>query len=707
MASRYWAREFWGGGLWGEAFWFDPGAVSSLEQTAEAGFVEGGGAGIGARVEIGDELTGSYLEHDAGSAMESFSCRVMLRVGEVAGGAVGFVRGVDAAGGETFLLSFDAVSAMVRARLMGGGWLSGSVAVAMEWVCVELTVGAGQAELWVNGRSAGSTGVGSETATRYFWLGMIEKDAGTTGRCDLDEWVIGEAYVGPVRVEPGSERVSDPARWVVLYDAEAADSVVWAAEYRRRRGVPLGHLIGVAGGPEILDEAAYEQMTVEVESYLDRHGLGEQVVGLVVGHGVPGFVLRAVDGLLDPVSAGLTAIGQSDPLNTLAGQGEMVRPVAQNMGGLRIVARVDGASLAEALRMLDRAEALDGQGPLGVGQSEVYLSVQGLAEVATWAQSTARQRTRLRVHVSDAFESVAHDGAFWGAADASVPTGFLDAEAGVRLFGLPVHLSGGTGVSLRSAGGTSWAELLLANEGGYAAMGLSSRGSSPAMWPGIGRFFEALRLGWTLGEAWFVSTQRPGGAVYLVGDPLLSVKLSAGGWDIHGPLSRLEDMEAETPVALLGVDDREVELADRLASELGEEAIYLVRQVGDDGDFEAGVNLTRVQRVEDDYVPAVIGPVWPAEGEWSVWVDGDLARVSVWWERPARQALVREVELWHEAEGSDTIKVEVWRPGAMEMGWEAWRAMDGVRRRYRWRVTGERGQDVWTSWSRWVARDSG
>lgn len=128
VGSTYWTQGFWGEGAWGEAFWFDPGAVSVMEQTTQAAFVESGGAGVGASVEIGDELTGSYLEHDAGEAMGAFSCRVMLRPGDVVGGAVGFARGLDAEGGETFLLSYDAVSATVRARLAGGGmaqWIGG------------------------------------------------------------------------------------------------------------------------------------------------------------------------------------------------------------------------------------------------------------------------------------------------------------------------------------------------------------------------------------------------------------------------------------------------------------------------------------------------------------------------------------------------------------------------------------------------------
>lgn len=572
----------------------------------------------------------------------------------------------------------------------------------MEWVCVELTVASGGAELWLQGRSAGSVSVGTETATRFFWLGMVERDSATSGAYALDEWAIGDAYVGPERVAPASELASDPARWVVLYDVGSSGSAAWATEYRRRRGVPLANLIGVRGGQEVLDETSYEQVIEEVESYLDRHGLVGQVVGVLVGYGVPGFVRRAVEDVLDPLSAGLTAIGQTDPVNELAEQNVMDRPTVQNMGGLRIVARVDAASLAGTTAMLDRAGAIEAQGPLGVGESEVYLSVGGLAEVAAWAQSANRQRTRLRVEVVEAFESMTDDGVFWGEAEASPPVGFLGDQAGTRVFGLPVHVDGGTGLTLRSTGSASWVGMLFTGGEGYAAMGLSSRESSPAMWPGIERFFEALRRGWTLGEAWFASTRQPGGTVYLVGDPLLHVTLAAGGWDVYGPLSRLEMLDDQSPQVMLGAEERVVELAGELTCEPGDEAIYLVRRVADDEEAEGGIHPARVQRVGDDYVPALVGPVWPVDDQWPVWVEGSSTRIGVWWERPARQALVGEVELWEEVEGTAAAMVDVWRPRGLETGWEAWRGIDGTRRRYRWRMTGRQGQEVWTNWSEWV-----
>ncbi len=693
-----------------------------LSQSVAAGYPDrptGGGVGLAAAMGGGSD--GAYIEHDLGGDQGVLHVRFAFSPATAAGGVVVLCAGLDWGGVEVFQVRYDTVGGGVVVALGTGEMLVAGASGELGWHTVELMIdtGAGEAELWLNGVSV-DTASGSFVGlgARRVLLGVIFKDAGVTGDLYLDEWVMADGYVGPVVAAAGEVHGGDPARWLVVYNVNDAESVQWAEAYRAARSIPYANLFGAdVGSGEVIDSAGYSQLRVDLAGYLSTSGLVDQVIGVVVGFGVPGYVDFSGSGPKEPIAALLYDLKSAPQLNPLVGGGELVRPTVENVNGLLLGARIDGPSLADALGVVARSVEISTDGLGGGEDAVIWLDpytepgeeLDPLASaMAEWGSGVSRMLTRLAIELSAEsdpqqevqFDSIDHDGFFWGWSSSVPGVGFFGTPGGRRVFLLQLYLGGATAGTLRSAVASNWAEAAL--QEGYAAVGGSSRAYSSSVVPSIEAFFEALRRGWTIGEAWFLANAILGDGLYLIGDPLMRVPMLREGWDVYGPLDRLEDLDPSAPAVAVGGLVAEAQLEAGLRPGEGEAGLYVVHQVDADGRSAPGAGVIGVRVVNGQAVERLARPAWPDFDGWPVLVEDGVVRARIAWAVPIDAARVASVELVGEVDGGLASVLAVVSISGSVGVIDTAVALGVVSIRVRWRVHGVGGQMVETAWSELV-----
>lgn len=258
----------------------------------------------------------------------------------------------------------------------------------------------------------------------------------------------------------------------------------------------------------------------------------------------------------------------------------------------------------------------------------------------------------------------------------------------------------GTGRTLRSATPVNWVDSALA--AGYAAAVGSSRIFSGSALPYPRPFFEALRRGWTLAEAWYVSAPLLREGLFLVGDPLLRVSLPAAGWDVYGPVARLEEMDVDSPTVATRGDERAAVLANVNQPADGEAALYLVRHVDELGRSQATAQVVRAARDGDVARRPAVMPMWPTDEAWPARVEAGEVVLPAWWGRPLGTCSAAKVELMGEVDGAaEAVMREVTLDRRATLV-EVRQALPAAQARFRWRVTSVDGVVQHTPWSRVV-----
>lgn len=640
---------------------------ASLSQHGNASFDDRGWVGL--RCTLAAGCDGGYLSAGLGAELVQWHTRFMLRLSDVSGGEALVMHGIDGGGTPSFEVRLDVDTQAITVWREGAVELVGELTPGLAWHAIELGVDEGlQAmTLWLNGIEADSTGIGpGGLALRELRLGVLCKQYGVVGELDFDEWVVADRYIGPVVVAPTGDHADDPRRWAVVYNAASADSAAWAEYYRQARGVPYANLIGLSlPTDEAVAETQFAALRDAVDGYLERNGLSAQVIGLLVGHGVPGRYTRS-DGYEESIAGQLQkADGVTTPLtNPVAAAADPDRPTATNLAGHRLTARIDGPTLADSIALVDRAVAIQQQG-LGDGSSaKLWLDAVTTGavyepyvdEMLAWAASLDRQSLRLRFEVTTptdppteaGFASVADDGFFWGWRASSVPAGFFAEPAGVRVFAAQLDDFAITAPTLRDVQSSSWAIASL--QAGYAAALGTSRPVSSAAMPLIRPFFGALEAGWALGEAWGVSTPLMRSGVELIGDPLMVAPLPRGGWNVYGPFDSLAHASFDTPTAMLREDENEYTLGVSEQPINDQPAAYVVRRVDGKGREQTGTAAV---------ASGLFAPAWPTVAGWSPRLREDGVVVSAVWAQRFAEAGVERVELIEQVEGQAGQPIEM------------------------------------------------
>ena len=681
------------------------------------------GVGLLATLLPGDQ--GAMIAHDLGVTHSVTHMRFTFNPLGVSGGQLVLLVCMNDQGGEMMRISYHTATRQLDVWALGSTRASTTLDGVIPWQCVEVAVDAANdhLELWINGVSAEEVNSGlSSWSMQTCWFGVIQKQSDVTGELYLDEFCMADGYIGPVLAEPKASHAGDPARWLVVYNKGASGGVEWADAYRQARGIPFANMLGISLSTHEWDDAfGYEHLASVIQDYLEQTGLDGQVMGILTGLAVPGYIDFQSNGVLDAVPSLL----QSDALSA----GEIPNPNAStpieqrlnfsDLAGVRMTARIDGIDWVAASQFITKATSVMAE-PVQADDSIVYFDPfvgdeptyqQAFTEMLDWAIGLGGMRTRLPILLSgdptgndDAdFASVTSDGFFWGWQSTLAFPFIFDAPAGRRVVSVQVHLENPTATTIRLHEHENWIDYPL--EQGYAAAIGSSRANAVAAIPSAGRFFDALRMGWTLGEAWHLAQPMLRTGFYLVGDPLMTVAMPKSGVELYGPLDSLEDLDSASPCRVLGDAVSEVDFTDELPTE-GESKHYVIRRSDDRGRLEASLTSVRVINTGGVLHPSLRAPLWPDVEAWPAMVEDEQVRLSAYWLDRLDTSYIQTIELMQQPTGQALTVVATAEFQPHDRSVSIMLPIPAIKTRYRWRLTSISGEVVYSMTSDWIEPSS-
>jgi len=609
--------------------------------------------------------------------------RCLLGLGNASGGGCAVMRGTDDAGDEAWRVMFDFNAGSVEAVFTGGHTLSHTVVPGPAWHCLEVGIDhdAGGLSLRVDGQLVDSVSASVGTiVTRKVWNGASHKDDLLAGDFYIDELRVDtQGAIGPVLVVPPTTSLSEPSRWLVVFNTAIADTGEWAEDYRQTRGVPFANLLGLSlPTTEGISVAEYDAMRASVEDYLAQTGLADQVAGILMGMGTP---LRVTLSGGDELAVASLMHGDGSAPGLVFSPwieldaSEAMQP--SQLNGYRLAAQLDGQDLDACLALNANAAAISSGQRIGDGgDSTLFLDPHpptGLLheafrdELLAWSDSIDRMQTRVAMRRTEPlpgggdarFDSLSADGFFWGWDGGSVPSGWFAEPAGSRAFFYQANPDTATGVSLRSVGSANWVASAL--QAGYAAAAGTVDVMSEGQIAEAPRFFGALRRGACLAEAWALARPTLRDALYPAGDPLMTVPLPRAGWELVGPAPDPTGFDASQPSHVVPDAERSLALVGALAPTEGA-GWYTLRHTD-----AAGVTEQRWPRllVIDDSGTATTPPwqaAYPNSDDWSPGGWGDALEL-VWVAGSAgTPRAVAALELERDADGTITMERRFTRP---------------------------------------------
>lgn len=638
------------------------------------------------------------------------------------------------AGGNITVLDIESPSGVVLGRivvdpiagtvaLQGGPNLSlaASYAKAISWHCVEvnLELTNNHVILLVDGlvRAEVNLNLGSFDPD-HILFGVTAKDENTSGILDLDEFIVSSEAIGVANVAPQSEYAESPERWLALYNRDDADSSAFAQAMHDRRGIPYANLIGLAlPSTESITGSQFTAIRSEVAAYLDRNGLRPSIMGIICGHGVPGRIDDG-GGASQSVSSMLsTDADPVDPTNPLGGIIPTSRLVVEQLNEVRLGARFDGATLASSIALLDRGDSL-ASADLNEQNCGVYLDLYGgkgpsgsaaVSSLEQWRGSLNQQHLRLPLLTpseSDPgsnvnFTSIAADGFFWGWSQATVQAGFFADPPGVRIAAVQIEEAADALGLLRTGDANEFGAQAIAS--GYAVAVAATMTSGMGAIPDAATFFEALRLGWTIAEAWHLARPMLGDPFTLVGDPFLRIMIPKEGFDLYGGAGEIDAQDTDKPIAYMPpTASLDMVPASALPAD-GQVCSFAHRRTGADGRAEASWRWQRLRRVGDLLLLRPGDPAWPRRTGWSPrTTELRLSFAFVWGGPPVRSNSIT-VELVQETEGLEEIVLASAELGASQRRWLVTTSLPSTPTRFRLRMITQDGVVEEGPWSVWLS----
>lgn len=349
-------------------------------------------------------------------------------------------------------------------------------------------------------------------------------------------------------VDPADRTADLPDSWLVLYNLNDTESGLWANWYRQVRGIPQENVLGLdASTSEHLPDlaAAQTQILGPVQDYLDANpDIEQRIMGIVVGYRVPGHFgqpplipnvggFAVCNALQDMTNTTIWEMNPDCPhmvgpdYGALPAGGRLTK--ATMCPGHYMTARIDARTISKTLEITLRAMDIeDAQGlfpediqvwydycdPVIPGGEWYWLKVavenEDLAEVP-WGEYDADS------------EQTPNDGFRFGTHDVN---GWND----LRLFGIPtgprvlaLNLNSWGATTVRSCDAEGGRYVPNALEAGYAAAIGATGEPQCCVCPFPDTLLEALREGWTLGEAFYLANPYDDWMWIVVGDPFLTL----------------------------------------------------------------------------------------------------------------------------------------------------------------------------------------
>lgn len=687
----------------------------TLSQSPKAAFPDRNPQGHGLSAELETDGAGQFIALTTDTPKAQLHSRFMFAPVSSTRGAFTIAGAVDSTGHYLWSLRYDADARQLTLATPNGSSLQTSLLDGLPWFSIEVgyDTTTNAISLWINGQLVESLALssGSNGIARCL-IGVVQKEDTATGEVYFDEWIIADDYIGPAMVEPSRPYADDPARWLVVYNTAISESIAWVESYRQARGIPLTNCVGLdLSLNESISTAEYESMLALIEQYLDQNGLRGQIMGILVGYRVPGYAVPSGTNLSHPIpsllhhpQANLFSIPNPVATETL-----QARPTHEDLGLIRLTARIDAPDLDLAKRFHQRAvelidQPLESNDWLYVDPTTLDFSLPTWAQrIMDWYNGLERQKLRLSSSLSGdpntqnqaQFSSIEHDAFYWGWGPAHPPTGFFGPSAGPRIACVQLRSTGVNATTLRSPSPDHWIDAAL--DAGYAAAVGTSLSSSTDSLLYAQPFFEALRCGWTLAEAYLLASPRVQDGYYLVGDPLLKAETPKAGWDVFGPLSRPNELVPDRPGYALAADEYSAQLAGDALPDENQTGLYLVRQIDEHGRTEASFSPLNVMQKSGSASLAPPPIVWPDHEHWGLNLREGVGQATLILGLPRNRVSLVAVELLNDQDNNATaIAIDAVNTNLITVDFD----LPTVVTRYRWKIS---FTDDLISYSPWSA----
>ena len=480
-----------------------------------------------------------------------------------------------------------------------GGWSVGATATppaaSGRWLYLVLGVkrattdvsADGWYKMYFDGRLAGEV-TGKDNYDS--WAGSLDLRAGCHSLAQdsldiyLDEYKVATSYPEPYVPAPAGEYPC-PERTAVLYRTASADSVAFADYCVSELGVPLANLIPLpdASADEIL--ADYATFQSEVEDGIDAYlALNPTVAAncscFLIGHGVPGYFTYG--GVVHSATSRLMNYGtafSSGAANPLYAPSTVARLTKTALGGKHLCCRIDADTLQHSKDLIDRAATITALAELPDADT-----LWGADSTATYRASLACQKLRILTDRIEGGEGIlADDAAFIWYEGGGYGTG------GSRV---AVAAPGAASAfSLRGGGTTCFAVLHLNTFA--AALGNSHTADTFD----AESFFEMLRIGGTLAEAYIVAVSKLDFTAVAAGCPLLTVAFQLGGYNVYRGLGGIEGIDWQEPVACARSGDETLSVEGALTP--GLRHVFAARAVSAEGVEERNTHVVAYPELDE------------------------------------------------------------------------------------------------------------
>ena len=468
---------------------------------------------------------------------------------------------------------------------------------------------AGTADLYIDGVHRGQALRAVDATSNYpdqIRMGNPVNCTGQAVTLDFDEIKVRDdtTYPEPYVPTPANEYPS-AERTVVLWRGASDDSRQFGDYCVAALGIPRANLIRLdnASADEVLADYATFQAEVEddIATYLGLHPtVAANCSCFLIGYGVPGCFTEAA--LVHSAASRLMNYGtafSSGTANPLYNPSTVARLTKTALGGKYLCTRIDTATLAHAKDMIDRAAIVSALAALADGD-KLY------SDELAYRASLPCQRLRC---LTAALGTYSDDAFVWG--DTGAPA--FDGAGSRACF---VDDSDQSALLLRS-GSAACREAL------YAAVYAAALGSShTADTFDAGSFFEMLRIGGTLAEAFIVAISKLDYTPVPVGSPLMTVAFQVSGYNVYRGIGGPEQIDWNNPVAYLRPSEEAISFAQTLLP--AQRYIYGVRTVSGGGLEERNTHV--VTYVEIDGNGNLLPPplARPEEVTATVQTDGNI-----------------------------------------------------------------------------------
>jgi uncharacterized protein (TIGR03790 family) len=371
-------------------------------------------------------------------------------------------------------------------------------------------------------------------------------------------------WISLAQVAPVDRTAGRPDSWLVLYNANSTESVVWADWYLRQWNIPAENALGLdlsTDAERILQDVFLNEIFYPVRDYLATSpDVDAKIMGILVGYRVPGnFYVDATH----PFMQGGGGWSVSNNLQDLTSATwhkrfnvhhfiAYVDPDQQRLTkatltpGFYMTARIDAPTLAEAQALTERAQRFTRAVYPLPDSDRLYYDYEDIGAPGgdQWPALRAAVESALLNDPPERFPWLAYESEITPTPDCAMQFSYYrltgwdtvvwgGTPAGTRILAYAVNSFGATTVRSTTAHYGRFVPNALFNGGFAAAIGATAE---PFMnnQPDPSTLVWCLAEGWTMGEAVFRAGEYHNYMWELVGDPLLRVRL----WWGDRPLQR-------------------------------------------------------------------------------------------------------------------------------------------------------------------------